>query len=336
MAEVPNKIGQRFQRLQRIVRTIKTQPQLTSNEVYTTLEISKSQYYKDKKELEKLGFKYKYIRKFKAHQILQDTFLGTVELSFSEALSLVVALKQVSVQSDYALVPFGIQAVQKIIASSQNETMREALRSILNDFKEGSSSFEPKMQILETLWEAVFGQEEDNRTKRLVTLCHRSTEDGQIRSIRFYPYVIFFAKRALYVDGYRPGPEPYKGFRTFRIGRIQQVTLTGTSQPMREEYNFEQRRKHVYHLLGAGQDPIELRLRFSAKAEPYIREVKWHSSQHIESLQTGGCVLSLYITEPKEAIRDFASWGPEMEVVHPPEMRAWHREQLQKMIQKYT
>ena len=324
-----NKVNapKRALRLMQLMTILKVQPGITPSNLYDQLGIKKSQFSKDKQSLEDMGFTFRYDRSQKRYEITKEPFFPSAGLSFLELFSLISAIKQMSVKGDHALSAFSIEAIRKMIAATQDERTRELLRYELEDttLKKG---FGCHPDVLNCLFSAT-------KERKRVKVLYKAPND-EPREFLFNPYVVFFRKRALYVDGYRPDPIEYKGFKTLRLNRIESITQLPYGFPQQGNYNFHERWEHVYYLFGTNTPPTTTRFRFSAKATPYIKEIQWHNSQSIQNERDGGCILTLHVAEPKEAVREFMEWGAEMEVLEPEELRMWYHEELQKMLALHT
>lgn len=85
----------------------------------------------------------------------------------------------------------------------------------------------------------------------------------------------------------------------------------------------------------SGDDTVEVHLRFSPEAAPFVRERNWHSSQVMES-DHGGCLsLRVEIADPREMLPWIRSWGAQVEVLGPDWLRERVAEDLQNAAQIY-
>lgn len=314
-------------RLLKIIEILKTTPTIKPEVLYKQLNISRSGFFKDKAALKKMGFEFQYHRQKYCYQILKDPYLPILNLNFTEVFALTAAVRQISASSDHALSYQAIEALQKIIANTEKE-QRPLLQHALE--KETlQKGFGCDLETLEKLRQAI------TENKR-VTIHYLSASDQTQRPMSFDPYHLFFRKRALYVEGFRPIPKEYQGYKQLRLNRIKGIQFQPMSQSQRHpDYNFHERRKNAYKFFGAEGQLVTLRLRFTQKAAFYIREVLWHHSQIIKDRKDGGCDLILEIGDPKEAIRDFLCWGSAMTVIKPKEMREWVKKELEKSLELY-
>ena len=68
-------------------------------------------------------------------------------------------------------------------------------------------------------------------------------------------------------------------------------------------------------------DPIDVKIRFSADQARYIKERKWSKTQKIEDQDDGSIILSMSTSGWWDIKRWILSYGAEVEVLEPEELR---------------
>ena len=111
----------RLHRLLTLINTIKTNPRQTPATLRQSLGIGKTMFYKDKAELAGLGFAFEYRRRTQQYVITHDQFLPVLNLTISELLALIMAVRQLSSTGDHTLSYRAIDAVKKVIANTPPE-----------------------------------------------------------------------------------------------------------------------------------------------------------------------------------------------------------------------
>jgi proteasome accessory factor B len=112
-----------------------------------------------------------------------------------------------------------------------------------------------------------------------------------------------------------------KDIRTFAPTRIQSVTPTGKTFPRPERFSLEKRLRNSFGV-HSGEGAYEVVIRFDARVADYILEKKWHESQKLRKLKTGGVELHLKLSSLPEIERWILGWGGDATVVKPPELFA--------------
>ena len=90
----------RSYRLIKIVQEVKTNPYQTIPGLLQTLAISRAQFYKDRDALVGLGFEFHYDRGKGRFVITRDAYLPIENLTLSERISLLMAVRQLSAAGD--------------------------------------------------------------------------------------------------------------------------------------------------------------------------------------------------------------------------------------------
>jgi len=112
--------------------------------------------------------------------------------------------------------------------------------------------------------------------------------------------------------------------RTFSPGRMRAVTTLDQTFTVPESFCPTRYFEGSFRVVrGDGDDgpPVVIRLQFAPSAARYIREKIHHPTQQLTEMADGGCVLQLELRSLVEVRRFVLSWGREVEVLEPPELR---------------
>jgi predicted DNA-binding transcriptional regulator YafY len=317
----PHPYAGRLQRLLAIISEIKNNPRQEPQALYHALGISSSMFSKDRQLLAGLGFAFRYARGKRQYVITQDTFLPVLNLTTSEMLALIMAVRQLSSTGDYTLTYEAIEAIHKVLSNTPAE-IRTFLQATLDDVVlEKGFGCDPA--ILTDLWRAC------QEHQRLIMVHNRG--DGPQRW-EIDPYQILFKRRALYLDAY---VVPERQIKMFRINRIKSVSLLGVqvSEPLMP-YNFRERHRHSFSVF-VGEEVQRVRIRCAAEVRQYITETRWHSSQWIEDLPDGRFIFQVEVWEPREVGWWALQWGASAEVLEPESLRQEMRETARRMVEVY-
>src|SRR5207253_10499470 len=99
----PQHYARRLQRLLTTVNEIKTTPHQAPETLYTSLGISRAMFYKDRQVLKAIGLAFHYDRQQRRYIITQDRYLPVLDLSTSEILAFIMAVRQLSSIRDTTL-----------------------------------------------------------------------------------------------------------------------------------------------------------------------------------------------------------------------------------------
>jgi predicted DNA-binding transcriptional regulator YafY len=294
-------------RLIRLSTAVKSNPHIPLPELLQSLGISRSQFYKDKLALSRLGFEFRYSRSERAYKVLQDAFVPAGDLTLGERLALVLCVRQMA-SLDQAVGSEALSGVRKLVAQS-SQAEREVLLEALEEAAPAKGyGCDPKVFSLLQM-----ALSEHSR----VLIRHDSVREGRVKDWLLDPCALFFRKRALYLDAWCVDLREY---RTFRANRIREVHLMPVLVPPRPDYSFSERHAGAFSAF-SGRGERRVRVRFGRRTAPFIRESLWHPSQVIEDLSDGGLILQVEVSEPREVAWWALQWGEDAEVLEPEELR---------------
>jgi proteasome accessory factor B len=122
-----------------------------------------------------------------------------------------------------------------------------------------------------------------------------------------------------------------KDIRTFVPARVQAVKLTGKTFERPQKFSLEKRLRDSFGV-HSGEGEYEVVIRFNARAADYVREKKWHESQQLRELKSGGVELSMKLSSLMEIERWVLSWGGDAKVLKPRELAEAVRKSAEAII----
>ena len=272
--------------------------------------------------LAQVGFTFRYDRRQRQHVITQDRFLPVLQLTSSEVLALIMAVRQLSSSGDYTLTYEAIAALRKVISNTPAE-VRTFFQASIDDvvLQQG---FGCDAAILHDLWSAC----QEHRRLRIV---HDRGDGPQEWMID--PYQLFFKRRALYLDACVVAERRVRMFRINRIKRVSRVDIPPIPTPI-VDYNFRERHRHSFSVF-VGEPIQRVRIRFRPDVRQYITETRWHTSQQIADLPDGSFMFQVDVSEPREVGWWALQWGASAEVLEPESLRQEMRETARALVQVY-
>jgi predicted DNA-binding transcriptional regulator YafY len=317
--------------LLKIITEIKTNPHQTPEELYSTFSISKSGFYKYKNRLEEeMDFVFHYDRGQKCFVIDNEPFIPTINLSLGELSALVMSMGQFYASGgDYIITYRALKAVQKLVANCCPEKkIRRQLEEMFDEtlYNRGYGCKEDILSVIEKAWES----------RQILRIHYFSYSDGMREVVHdVEPYMIFFKRRALYMDAHC---RKFKDIRMYRLNRIRKAEiLPQTGYEIREDYSFKKRHQHAFSIFTGGS-PQTVRIRFNQRKALFIEEVLWHPSQKItpDPNHPGSIIFEVTVSYPKEVIWWMRHWGSDAEVLEPQEMRDYMLEMARKEVEMYN
>jgi predicted DNA-binding transcriptional regulator YafY len=107
--------------------------------------------------------------------------------------------------------------------------------------------------------------------------------------------------------------------RTFSPARIVQMERTGEKFSRDDSFSVQEELKNSFGIL-AGTQKIRVMIRFDEVVADFIREKKWHASQKLREVRTGGVELEMILSSLIEVERWVLSWGGHAKVIQPAQL----------------
>jgi predicted DNA-binding transcriptional regulator YafY len=154
--------------------------------------------------------------------------------------------------------------------------------------------------------------------------------DGKVNSIKIEPYSLIFSDEALYCYAKCSNSDKTDHIDTYRLyhlGRFQIIKQLKERflYPERDEYDPE---KLFQNCFGAflpnnkDQQPQNIVCKFAPKWKSYLYNHRWHESQSAAvELDDGYVQISFYLYITPDLIRWLRSFGSELEILFPEELR---------------
>lgn len=172
-------------------------------------------------------------------------------------------------------------------------------------------------------------------TRRRTRVRYQSLKSLEPKDWFLDPYFIEMtgAGYSTYVIGNAKSSER-EGLMTFKLDRIQEI------QPLDEEFEIPDNLDLGTLLQGSwgiiwGEE-TQVKLKFSSGVARRVKESVWHTSQTVQDLPDGGCILTLTVASTLEITPWIRGWGPDVEVLGPPELRSQFAQWAQELSDLYA
>ncbi len=254
-----------------------------------------------------------------------EAFLPPLKLTRSEAMAVVLSARLMVRYAD-KYDPDLASSFEKLGAVLP-PALREHVDRTLDDLsrRPTDETFNRHVRLLTQAW----------AERRVVALDYAPAPyapEAAPRSARVRPYLIepSLQTHALYLIGW---DETRNGMRTFKIERIRDVSLTPDSfdAPGAEIDGMFERAWDII----ADQDPAEVVLRFSPAVASRVREARWHPTERVDEAADGSLEWRATVAGTIEIRLWILSWGDDVEVLAPAELRADVAGRLQRAAALY-
>jgi proteasome accessory factor B len=153
------------------------------------------------------------------------------------------------------------------------------------------------------------------------------------RRARVRPYLLEAAAttRALYLIGF---DESRGAVRTFRLGRILDLSLTRDTFEAPDPAIVQESLGRAWGVI-TDQEEVEVVLRFDRDVAGRVTETTWHPTERVERQADGSVVWRCRVPGTLEIKRWILSWGADVEVLAPPQLREEVAETLRSAAARY-
>lgn len=107
--------------------------------------------------------------------------------------------------------------------------------------------------------------------------------------------------------------------RTFKVERIREIELTREGFEVPEEFDADAYLRSSWSVWN--EEPVDVLLRFSPSVAAVVGEASWHPSQTTEPQGDGSLIWRARVSGTVEIAPWIRSWGPDVEVLAPTELR---------------
>lgn len=316
----------RVARLTRIVRVLGSNPEgLRIDDLAKRLGMSRRTVYRDLKAIEgelQIGV----WSDNGVWGVLDESFMPTLRLTRQEAMAIVLAARlmvRYADKYDPALAST-FEKLEGVLPPALAEHVEQTLAILARAPRD--EAFSEHVETITRAW----------AERRVVTIDYEPARYGPHstrRTATVRPYLIepSLQTHALYLIGY---DEERAGLRTFKIERIRQIALTPRTFEPPDPGATQVALRAAWDII-ADQPPIDVVLRFVPDVAARVRETTWHPSQRVELEEDGSLTWRATIAGPVEIRLWILSWGDEVEVLEPAELRADVRDRLERARARY-
>ncbi|MFH1092508.1 MAG: WYL domain-containing protein [Pseudomonadota bacterium] len=203
----------RLKRLMRLMIEFPGREFRSAEEIYLPLGVSRSQFYRDKDELETMGFAFTYNREKGVFALKEDPGVKIEGLTLSEVLALILAVGRLPETGDFTLAYRALSGLRKITVDQHGHVAELVMQAIEQAAIQENCGC--NFELLERLVEAV-------AEKRRIHLVYGRPDGPREWRLNVDPHRLFFRGGRLYLEA-----APSSGRqRLFRTAYIKEAILT--------------------------------------------------------------------------------------------------------------
>lgn len=303
----------RYERLDQLERLLATRPRgLQTGELAAALGVGPDTIRRDLALLESRGTGL--VREGRRYRLDHRRALHTLRVTTDQALALYLAARLLTRHSDEHN-PHAAAALDQLADALALRTPELARHILLAARSVRARAAQPAyVAALEALTRGwVEG--------RKVRLTYRAITTGDETARVFAPY--YLEPSAVGLALYAIGHDELRGeLRTLKVERIARATLTDERFAIPPDFDPARLLDSAWGVMWGEEGGRPVTLRFAPAVARRVKESLWHRSQRIEDQPDGGCLFTVRVAHTLELKPWVRQWGPNAEVLAPPDFRA--------------
>jgi len=269
----------------------------------------------------------------KKHWKIEESYLKKLpnlkvpdlELSLSEVIALCFLRGQASLYRGTDLEKKMNSAFGKIEAfapAGLSENINR-LRSIFIPVMKASKDYSGKEDIIDDLTDAVLRQ-------KTCRVSYNSFSQERITTFKVDPLYFFENKGGLYIF---VRATSFDEIRILAVERIEKVEITDESFAFPDDFDGEKMLEEAFDIVY--DDPVNVKIWFSAEQARYVKERTWAVEQKITDQEDGSIIIEIRSSGRGDIIRWVLSWGADALILEPEDMRQEVIKELRTTIWNY-
>ncbi len=174
-----------------------------------------------------------------------------------------------------------------------------------------SSSSEGGSEFLTSLLEAI-------KQKFYVTFDYASFVSGELKPRKVVPLLLKQYSNRWYLISF---DESKNDYITYALDRIEELEVTKEIASIPIDFNSDNYFKHAIGISSGNKHPEEVKLKTTIVAAKYLDSLPLHHSQKVTEMNEDNFVFSLTVNVSEELIRAVLSYGGEIQVLQPQDLK---------------
>jgi proteasome accessory factor B len=313
-------------RLLQLVTILQSQQFPNARTLAEACGVSRRTIYRDLSNLEAAGLRVFYSPDKQGYELARECWIQPTQLNDKEALALLVMSRLGTIPDPFGVLLPTRSALAKVIQSlSVDVRSRITLSSELIPEDAASSEVAPDRR---TLYETILGALSQRKRLRL---WYRPRENTSLASTKLGLYRLARIESRWILVGYSSS---HREVRSFRVGEIERIE--STDEPYSTPPRFRLDRFLSKSNRANGGPLEEVRLRFTARVAPLVRDMATQSQRHPSTSASGDLDVFLAV----ESLDDIVFWvlgfGDQVEVIEPYELRWTVKDWAVRIADRYS
>lgn len=171
------------------------------------------------------------------------------------------------------------------------------------------------------------------KEREVISFEYQKFDETESKRRLLHPYLLKEYRNRWYLIGMT---EPEGAIRTFALDRILDVQKEHIGYRFHAEFTAESYFKHAYGITAFQGKPEKVKLLISPFSAGYVKTQPLHATQKIVKETKDGIELELTIGITTELIMDILSFGNNLKVLHPENLRKEIIQKLSETINLYN
>lgn len=230
---------------------------------------------------------------------------------------------------------------KRYFIKSRNEINRPAIQEwLLNSFAVGNMLLQGKDLRSRILCEHIpSGYEylteifQAMREGKCLTITYQSFWKEEAQVISLEPYFIKVFKQRWYLTARSSAHEE---LRTYALDRIQDLHISNQKFKMPKDFDAEEMYATAYGIVIGKEEKVErIEINVYNNQAKYFRSLPLHSSQREIETSDDCSVFEYYLKPTYDFIQELLLHGPDVEVIHPNNLRQLMKQRIEEMAVLY-
>ncbi|MEY8001470.1 helix-turn-helix transcriptional regulator [Clostridium sp. Mt-5] len=308
-----------------IIMIIQYKGLTTASELAQTLGVDKKTVYRYISSLNKANIPvYTKKGRYGGFYIDKNFYMKPANLTEEELSALLMASEVLTKQNGFIYEKELKNAVYKIKGVSINSDMNlnemDDTGSFSIDFIGNTGNLEDK--ISQVSYSMSRG--------RSLNINYFSINKNNLTMRKVDPYNLIFKQGDWYVIGYCHMKDDVE---SFKLNRIKSLKVSNDIYMRPHTFSLKDYLNDHWELFMG--DKIKVVIKFSRNMSHFIEDIKWNSNQHIDELEDGHILLSLYVDDIEDIKEWVMGFGKSAEIIEPEGLRKNIKLELEELYKKY-
>ena len=176
------------------------------------------------------------------------------------------------------------------------------------------------------------------KKNNIININYHSYRKDDENNVYVQPYCVKLFRLRWYMVGRASHSHHYEqGLRIYALDRINNLTITGETFKMPEEWSAEEFFKGCFGIIANHNIDIQdIKLKVSARQANYIRDLKIHESQEEIERNEKHSIFKYFLRPEFDFIQEILWNGEDVEVIEPSWLRNDITDKIKRMLNNYN